>query len=408
MAVPPHQQPTVGSLPQLILPTPVLLTTTSSRGSFIISLPTRTAASINSAKTPLVPSILASTDDLSPTVGPATTVTPSPAESAMALPGAAQGAISDRSVQFPALLVAGVLGCVVVFIFLFALLWRCYIRQQSQRRHANTFADEKGLARPHGHDNPGGPYGRPADRTMTTEIWTGSKASKSDQNRFSRAVTEVLWDEELEPLSPKTVIQQTVHKVSVPAPVDASSFRNNSKESSPRGSVSRPLSALQQAVAREAAETQGSDGKHRSSARLSVPGTVHSPDSKDVSDQPGELEGDPGPDLSDLELVPAPLGKTKGKGPGSKRIYTLRSSPLNQNPFRDPVEDEEATETPMSVTFEIVDIYTSPMNSTPGNESGAQGDEHQEHSSSPMRVLQTITLTAEDLKRASTARTIAG
>lgn len=291
---------------------------------------------------------------------------------------------------------------------MFALLWRYYLRKQSERRHANSIADEKGLVRTHDHDDPEGPYQRPADRIVTTEIWTGSKAPKSDQTRFSWAATEVSLGEDLEPLSPKPVIQQTVHRVSVPAPVEASSFRSGSKEGSLRGSVSRPPSALQQAVAREVTVAQGTDGKHRSSTRLQVPGADQSSQLKDLATQPEELEGDPVPDLSDFELVPAPLESKKEEGPGLKRQYTLRSSPLHQNPFRDPVEEEENTETPMSVTFEIVNTETPAPKSTSEDWHEIQMDERQEHSSSPIHVLQTITLTAEDLKRASTAKTIAG
>lgn len=408
MAAPPPQEPITSSLPQPILPTPVLLTSTSSRGSFIESLPTRTATTVNPVNNPLVPSIFASTDYNSPIVAPATTVTASPTETAIALPGAAQGAISDRSTQFPAALVAGVSGGVIAFIFMFALLWRYYLRKQSQRRHASSVADEKGLVRTHDHDGPGGPYDRPTDRIVTTEIWTGSKASRSDQTRFSWAATEVSLGEDLEPLSPKPVIQQTVHRVSVPAPVEASSFRSGSKEGSLRGSVSRPPSALQQAAGREAATAQGTDGKHRSSTWLQVPGAYPSSQPKELAAQPEELEGDPVPDLSDFDLVPAPLESNNEEGPGLRRQYTLRSSPLHQNPFRDPVDEEENNETPMSVTFEIVNTDTPPPKSTSEDGPGIQGDEHQEHSSSPIHVLQTITLTAEDLKRASTAKTIAG
>lgn len=134
----------------------------------------------------------------------------------------------------------------------------------------------------------------------------------------------------------------------------------------------------------------------------------HRPQTHDLATQPEETDGEPEPDLSDLELVPAPLGTNKDEGPGLQRQYTLRSSPLHQNPFRDPVEEEAPTETPMSVTFEIVTPDTSPPRSTSGSESEAQGVDRQEGSSSPIHVLQTITLSAEDLKRASTAKTIAG
>jgi hypothetical protein len=120
------------------------------------------------------------------------------------------------------------------------------------------------------------------------------------------------------------------------------------------------------------------------------------------------MEGDPVPDLSDFDLVPAPLETKIEEGPGLHRQYTLRSSPLHQNPFRDPAEEETSTETPMSVTFEIVNTDTPPPSSASGSGPEGQGDDRQEHSPSPIHVLQTITLTAEDLKRASTAKTIAG
>lgn len=406
MASPPPQEPTTSSFPQLILPTPVMLTSTSSRGSFIESLPTRTAT-LNPVNNPLVPSIFASTDFNSPIIGPATTVTSIPTETVIATPGAPpQGAISDRSTQFPAALVVGVSGGVIAFIFAFAMLWRYYLRRQSQRRQAQSVADEKGLAKNHDHDNPQGPFERPADRIVTTEIWTGSPPSKSEQTRFSWAATEVSLGADLEPLSPKPVIQQTVHRVSVPKPVEASSFRSGSNQGSLRGSLSRPPSTSQQATAREAAATQGTESKHRSSTRLQVPGTEHRPQTNDLATQPEETDGEPEPDLSDLELVPATLETSNDEGPGLKRQYTLRSSPLHQNPFRDPVEEDAPTETPMSVTFEIVTPDTSPPRSTSGSGSEAQGVDRHEGSGSPIHVLQTITLSAEDLKRASTAKTI--
>lgn len=244
-----------------------------------------------------------------------------------------------------------------------------------------------------GHDAPH------PDRVVTTEIWSDSHPSKSDQTRFSWAATEVSLGTDLEPLSPKPVIQQTVHRMSVPVPVDASSFRNSSKEGSMRGSFSRPASTNQQTVPRDASAPEGAESTRRSSTRLQVPGTDHSQKEQDLpSTEETEEDGEP-------DLVPAPLQK-KGESTGLQRQYTLRTSPLHQNPFKDPVEEESPTETPESLTFEIVNADTSPPRSTRESESGAQGEEGHENPPSPLHVLQTITLTAEDLKRASTAKSM--
>ncbi|KAG8169677.1 hypothetical protein KVR01_000422 [Diaporthe batatas] len=434
MASPAPQAPITSLPPQIIVPTavPVLLTTTSPRGSFIESLPTRTATTVNPSNSPLVPGILASTDSGSGIVGPATTITSSPEGTAIALPGAAQGgAISDKSPQFPTALIAGVSGGVIAFIFIFALLWRWYLRRQSARRQVDSMADEKGLVRTHDHDRRSGPFQRPADRIMTTKIWTGPKAFKSDQTRFSWAATEVSLGDDLEPLTPKPVIQQTVHRVSVPLPVEASSFRTSSKEGSVHSSVSQPKSSVQQAVVREVVIKQVGSGRHSSPTQLPVTGTDDSSQSKDVAikpeelkvdpqpqelegnPQPEELEGDPVPSLSDFDMETATLEKEEEEpeGPGLKRQYTLTSSPLHQNPFRDPVEEEEGggeeTESPMFVTFEMVNTETPSPKGAPESEPDVQRDDGQERSSSPVHVPQTITLTAEDLKRASTAKTIA-
>jgi hypothetical protein len=145
--------------------------------------------------------------------------------------------------------------------------------------------------------------------------------------------------------------------------------------------------------------------------------------------QPGAEPGDPAqpppPPSSSDESEPAapPEGAKKGEGGrGLKRQYTLRSSPLLQNPFRDPAEeeedDEEAAEPAMPpVTFEIVNTAPAPA-APPQSASGSElepvepevshgEDERRQHSSSsPIQVLQTITLSAEDLKRASTAKTM--
>ncbi|KAG6361237.1 hypothetical protein INS49_009461 [Diaporthe citri] len=397
------QEPIASIPPQLILPTPAAaLTSTSSRGSFIESLPTRTATTLNPVNNPLLPSIFSSSDFQSPDVGPVTTF-PSPAtETVIATPlvspGAAYGAIADRSTTFPAALVAGVSGGVLGFIFIFALLWRYYLRKQSQRRHAHSFADENGIThtRKDRHDPP-------SDRIVTTEIVrSDSHPSKSDQTRFSWAATEVSLGTGLEPLSPKPVIQQTVHRMSVPVPVEASSFRNSSKEGSMRGSFSRPTSTNQQTVPRDASAPQRAEGSstHRSSARLQVPGTDHPQKQQDLPSQTEETEED-----GEQDLVQAPL-QNKGEGTGLQRRHTLRTSPLHQNPFKDAVEEESPTETPESLTFEIVNADTSPPRSTRESESGARGEERHESPPSPLHVLETITLTAEELKRASTAKSM--
>lgn len=397
----PPQEPTTSIPPQLIVPTPLAaLTSTSTRGSFIESLPTRTATTLNPVNNPLVPSIFASSDFQSPVVGPVTTF-PFPATGTVIAtpivsPGATEGAIADRSTTFPTALVAGVSGGVIAFIFIFALLWRQCLRKQSQRHHANSDAEEKGIT--HAHDRPFG--GAPGDRVVTTEIWTGSHPSRSDQTRFSWAATEVSLGTDLEPLSPKPVIQQTVHRMSVPVPVEASSFRNSSKEGSMRGSLSRSPSTNQQTVARDSSASQEAESTHRSSARLQVPGTDHPPKQQDFPTQLEATEEEREPDL-----VPAPLQK-KGEGPGLQRQYTLRTSPLHQNPFRDPVEEESPNETPSSLTFEIVSVNSSPSRSTSKARSEAQERDGQEDPPSPMHVLETITLTAEELKRVSTAKSM--
>ncbi|KAI7779947.1 hypothetical protein LA080_000160 [Diaporthe eres] len=392
------QEPITNIPPQLILPTPAAaLTSTSSRGSFIESLPTKTATTLNPVNNPLVPSIFASSDFQSSVVGPVTIFPSQPTDTVVATPlvspAAEPGAIADRSTTFPAALVAGVSGGVIAFIFIFALLWRCYLRKQSHRQHARSVADERGIIHhQNGHHDP------PSDRIVTTEIWSDSHPSKSDQTRFSWATTEVSLGTDLEPLSPKPVIQQTVHRMSVPVPVEASSFRNSSKEGSMRGSFSRPPSTNQQTVPRDASASQGTESIHRSSSQLQVPGTDHSQKQQSLPSQAEETEDDGEPDL-----VPAPLQKN-GEGTGLQRQYTLRTSPLHQNPFKDPVEEESPTGTPESLTFEIVNADTSPPRSTRESESEVQGEEGQENPPSPLHVLQTITLTAEDLKRASTAK----
>lgn len=343
---------------------------------------------------PLVPSIFASSDFQTPVVGPVTAFPSQPTDTVVATPlvspGPAEGAIADRSTTFPAALVVGVSGGVIGFIVIFALLWRYYLRKQSQRRHAHSVADERGIIHnQNGYDDP------PSDRIVTTEIWSDSRPSKSDQTRFSWAATEVSLGTDLEPLSPKPVIQQTVHRMSVPVPVEASSFRNSSKEGSMRGSFSRPTSTNQQSVPRD----EGAESTHRSSTRLQVPGTDHPHKEQDLpSTEEMEEDGEP-------DLVPAPLQK-KGEGTGLQRQYTLRTSPLHQNPFKDPVEEESPTGTPETLTFEIVNADTSPPRSTSESESGPQGEEGHEDPPSPLHVLQTITLTAEDLKRASTAKSM--
>lgn len=393
------QEPVTNIPPQLILPTPAAaLTSTSSRGSFIESLPTRTATTLNPVNNPLVPSIFASSDFQSPVGGPAT-VFPSPAtETVVATPlvspGAAQGAIGDKSTSFPAALVAGVSGGVIAFIFIFALLWRYYLRRQSQRVHTDRVADERGIAPIHDHHDP------PGDSVVTTEIWTGSRPSKSDQTRFSWAATEVSLGDDLEPLSPKPVIQQTVHRMSVPVPVEASSFRNSSKEGSMRGSSSRPLSTHQQAVARDASAPRETESTNRSSARLRVSGTHQPPKQKDLPTQSEATA-----ENYELDMVPAPLQKT-GEGVGLQRQYTLRTSPLHQNPFRDPVEEESPSVTPSSLTFEIISADASPPKSISEPGSEGQGRDSPDGPPSPIHVLETITLTAEDLKRLSTAKSV--
>lgn len=236
---------------------------------------------------------------------------------------------------------------------------------------------------------------------MTTEMWTGSHPSKPDQTRFSWAATEVSLGTDLEPLSPKPVIQQTVHKMSVPVPVEASSFRSSSKEGSMRGSFSRPPSTNQQAVVRDASAPQGAESTHGSSSRLQVPGTDHPPKQQDLPTEPEATEED-----HDPNLVPAPLQK-QGDGGGLKRQYTLRSSPLHQNPFKDSVEEESPNGTPSSLTFEIVSADASLSRSTSKTQSEAQEGDGKEGPPSPIHVLETITLSAEELKRVSTARSMA-
>lgn len=360
-----------------VLAPAVVLPTTTSRGSFIEILPTRTA--LSSANNPLVPSIFASSELSSITADAGTTtlspvietVTASPEIS----PGATQGAIENGTTKFPTAVVAGVCGGVIAFIFIFALFWRHFIRKHSLKTHV-SIADEKGLVQSRGQ-----PHDLPAGHEETTEISTVSKYPKSDDARFSWAATAVSLDSDLEPLSPKPVIRQTVYKMSVPVPVEASSFRTNSKEISLRGSLSPPSSTYQRVSLREALTKQGRDSKGEPPTHSQVPATRSSSKQEDTVTQPEEAE-----EMGEPKQVSQREGTEEG--PGLQRQYTLRTSPLHQNPFKDQVEEEVPLATPASLVFTIMNADTPHTRIVVNRESVWQGEDREESSFPPTRATE--------------------
>ncbi|KAK2599730.1 hypothetical protein N8I77_011460 [Diaporthe amygdali] len=379
---PPPQEPSTSTPTQSTSSTPLAaLTSTSSRGSFIEVLPTRTPTAFSLISNPIIPSIFVSSGFTSVTVSPGTTALSPATETVTAQPlispGTAQGAISDRTTEFPAALVGGVSGGVVAFIVVFALFWRYCLRKQYRSRHAQSVADEKGLDQTLDHFP-----APPLNHGVTTHISKGSPFVEPDHARFSLAATEVSLDSNLEPLSPKPAIQQTVYRMSVPVPVEASSFRANSKEGSMRGSFSPPSSTHRQTILREPPARQGRESIDRLSTRPPRPGTDSYSRREDLPAQAEEAK-----ETGESQQIQG-SSSPGGEGPGWQRQYTLRTSPLHQNPFKDPAENEIPVESPTSMVFEIVNADTPPVRVTLKRLSEPQDEDFDNESLYPARVLE--------------------
>lgn len=175
-----------------------------------------------------------------------------------------------------------------------------------------------------------------------------------------------------EPLSPRPVMQQTVQRVSVPRPVEASSFRSGSRGSSIGGS----------------SDTSNSYNVRQVVLKGPAPGVAHSrPPSAYAQAKPKlTLVKVPGSGAVDLKSVNSrkpvasdaknvtsatsvevPVGliperPSSGQSDQTsvlQRHYTVRRSPLAQNPFTDPSDEDwqgpsEAHDSIISPTLRIV------------------------------------------------------
>ncbi|KAL1852477.1 hypothetical protein Daus18300_012158 [Diaporthe australafricana] len=176
--------------------------------------------------------------------------------------------------------------------------------------------------------------------------------------------------------------------MSVPVPVEASSFRTNSKEISLRGSLSPPSSTYQRVSLREAPTKQERDRKEVPSKNPQVPATHSSSKQQDITAQSEEAE---------KTREPKEVSQVEGteEGPGLQRQYTLKTSPLHQNPFKDPGDEEVSPASPASLVFTIMNADNPQTRIIVNRESVWQGEDREE-SSIPLPRAKRIAEQQED------------
>lgn len=330
---------------------------TVSSSSFITSLPT-TPASVSDGGLTSTESAITVTETAtpSPVNGGQAVASQSTDGQASASPSA-DGQASGQ--KFPVALVAGVGSSVVALIIAGIALWYFFLRKRLRRRSVLGYSETSSvneIARrgtqstfhpgmtfaPSTSDTPGWQHKPPSIHTLTTVSPRPSFAETDN------------WPE---PLSPRPVMQTTIQKMTVPNPVDASSFRiggpsrQSSFGGSGRSSIT-PSSTYRQPVTRGPAPD------------------VASP----VPDLPVELPATPRVTLSKksgkpgagFQVVPKrrsllnrfSFGKAEDRqemqeqrglertqsNSSLQRQYTVRKSPLAQNPFVDPGDAEADAE----------------------------------------------------------------
>lgn len=322
--------------------------------SFIQNLPTEAPSSSAQSGAPIT--------TLSPPVGVQTAPSSIQSETSSSQELGRQG--------LPAAVVAGVAATLATLVIVGIALWYSCLRKRNRRRsggvgrgdrssaseihrrvtQASTATDDlrSPVQRP-----PPSPVRRkpvPVWRDRSSSVHTSATSVPEREDSLAETGGTGTWPE---PLSPRPVMKQTIQRVNVPSPVDASSFYTPVLASQERGSSSGPASRRSTRSSRNPGP--GSPASNMSlSTRPSASG-LETPKSP-LSRQPGtsvvglqpvsqrkSAAGEAGAVGTEDVLSGREARTSKSGGTWRSTQYTVRRSPLAQNPFVDPVgvDDEE-------------------------------------------------------------------
>lgn len=324
--------------------------------SFITSLPTARSSFITSLPT-------------DPATGPGTTVTetatPSSANGgqvAVTQSAGPQASGQSSGQKFPVALVAGVGSTIVALIVAGIALWYFFLRKRLRRRSLVRYSDAssvneitRGGTRSTFH--PGMTFA-PSDSSRSPG-WQHKPPSIHTLGTVSPRPSLAETDTWPEPLSPRPVMQTTILKMTVPHPVDASSFRLGGLNRRSSLGPATPSSTYRQPVMRGPAP-----GVPPAAAAASIPTSpVELPATPTPRVVLTRLSGKLSSPAVNFQRVPnkrksllkrfststpeekhemeeQPAAETAQSNGGIERQYSVRKSPLAQNPFVDPGDAE--------------------------------------------------------------------
>ncbi|KAJ4393098.1 hypothetical protein N0V93_002305 [Gnomoniopsis smithogilvyi] len=403
---PPAFQSTLPStITEISTSTSVVEAGISATQPFITNLPTAPTS---------IPNTLP-TSTLSSTSQPPTTTASAGAEAAAPIVAQAQ--------SFPTGLVAGLSVTLVVLVGSGIALWYFCLRRRSRNRPMPDYSGEEAsvveIYRPNhvsrstnktdstdGARQPNVAYDDTSMREVQErrisrpESWQPRPPSifTLTDNRTSFEDTESVFPE---PLSPRPVVQQTLQRVSMPRPVDASIFKSGGRQSNSGDSsdTSNTYSVRQVVVKRPA--------PGRARERSASPALQSKPKLNQVRESAKVLAklnslATRRKAASDAESTTSaasrevPIGlvseqpEAEESSPANKvqKTYSLRRSPLAQNPFTDPTNEDwrvqsDAEESMESPTLKTANPDTAQESQDNGTPEPFQNDEAEKQGQEP-------------------------
>lgn len=359
---PPPQVPQASTTTEISTSTSVIVTGISASQPFITNLPTAPTSIPNALPTSTISDAVQS---------------PSAAASASAEETAVAPVVAQAQ-SFPTGLVVGLSVTLAVLVGSGIALWYFCLRKRPRQRPVSDDSGEGAsvteIYRPSRNyraaeqtkqvDSMDGAgqfetaYASPIQEVQQNlssrpESWQPRPESifTMSDNRTSFEDTESMFPE---PLSPRPVVQQTVQRVSMPRPVEASSLKGGNQQGS-RGSssessntysvrevvVKRPATALSLKSARSSTSAQARPGLKPVRESAKVLANLSSLAAR----KPVASDARSVASATSLEvpvgMLPETTSEEMGGPVNSSHIkYTLNRSPLAQNPFNDPADEE--------------------------------------------------------------------
>lgn len=353
----------------IVTSTSVLVQQPTLAPSFVTSLPTVALTSSVGAGLTQNPSFISSLPTGVPesTTQSATLAAQTEASSAIA---GIQAASTSTSVSapttqqlgystFPVVLVAVVVTTIVTIIIAGIVLWYFCLRHRLRRRSARSdddksIADEiyrhvtqslvvppKDTAASYPPSPPLKPASQawrraaPVQRRGPPSVRTVS-TTRSDRSSFAGSEATNIWTDFL---TPRPATKQTIHRISVPAPVEVRSLRGSL--SSRREARAASLTTLSRSSSRDTGApdlgkaTSSSSGFTSSGPEMAETPLKRISESAAIASQQDLAEMRHVANSLDVPVSDEEKASTSGRA-GKIMQYTVRKSPLAQNPFIDP------------------------------------------------------------------------